>query len=114
MKGSRLIIPSCMRFEILERIHEGHQGITKCCAQAEASLWWSGLSQQIEDMVHGCRKCAGHRQVIPSVGPEQPWQIVGTDLYHLKGRTYLIVVDYFSRYIEVALLQPSQSSQETI
>ena len=30
LKGSRLIVPSSMRLEILERIHEGHQGITKC------------------------------------------------------------------------------------
>ena len=27
LKGSRLIIPSCMGLEILDRIHEGHQGI---------------------------------------------------------------------------------------
>ena len=52
--------------------------------------------------------------LIQSVGQEKPWQIVRIDLYHVKGRTYLIVVDYFSRYIEVAILQPSQSSQETI
>ena len=63
MKGSRLIIPSCMRLEILERIHEGYRGITKCRARANASVWWPDLSQQVEDMVHECRKCAEHRQV---------------------------------------------------
>ena len=49
-----------------------------------------------------------------SVTPERPWQIVGTDLLHLKGNTYILVVDYFSRYVEVALLMSSQSSQDVI
>ena len=30
LKGSQLIFPSTMQLEILERIHEGHQGIVKC------------------------------------------------------------------------------------
>ena len=54
MKGCRIIIPSVMRLEILDRLHEGHQGITKCRARAKASVWWPGLSKQMEDLVHGC------------------------------------------------------------
>ena len=30
LKGTRIVIPSSMRLEILEKIHEGHQGIAKC------------------------------------------------------------------------------------
>ena len=73
----------------------------------------------MKDLVHGCRRCAEHKNectepLIPSVTPERPWQIVGTDLFHLKGSTYILVVDYFSRYVEVALLMSSQSSQGVI
>ena len=119
LKASRVIIPSCMRIEILDRLHEGHQGITKCRSDAKMSLWWPGLSRQIEDMVQGCRKCAKHRTfraepLINSVVPDRPWQIIGTDLLQLKGRTYLLVVDYFSRYIELALFSSSQTSQDVI
>ena len=119
LKASRVIIPSCMRIEILDRLHEGHQGITKCRSRAKMSVWWPGLSRQIEDMVQGCRKCAEHRTfraepLISSVVPDRPWQIIGTDLLQLKGRTYLLVVDYFSRYIELALLSSSQTSQDVI
>ena len=51
LKGSRLIIPSSMRLEILERIHEGHQGIAKCRRRVKDSVWWPGLSKQVEDIV---------------------------------------------------------------
>ena len=29
LKLSRIIVPSCMRLQVLEKIHEGRQGITK-------------------------------------------------------------------------------------
>lgn len=34
--------------------------------------------------------------------PELPWQKVATDLFHWKNHTYLLIVDYYSRYIEIA------------
>lgn len=30
LRGTRLIIPSTMRNSVLEKIHEGHQGVVKC------------------------------------------------------------------------------------
>ena len=66
-------------------------------------------------MVTSCRKCIEYRKpnqepMIPTAIPERPWQILGTDLFILKGRTYLIVNDYFSSYIEVSLLTVQECS----
>lgn len=33
--------------------------------------------------------------------PTQPWQIVTNDFFHLHSVTYLLVVDYFSKYIVI-------------
>ena len=33
LRGSRIVIPSPLRGDILSRIHEGHQGITKCAGR---------------------------------------------------------------------------------
>ena len=57
-------------------------------------------------MVHQCPVCAQEAQqqkepLIKSALPDYPWQVVGTDLFELKGVHYLLVVDYFSRYPEV-------------
>ena len=84
-RSSRLVIPLAMRPSILEKIHhEGHQGITKCRERAKQSVWWPGLSKQIEDLVESCDRCAKERvnqaePMIPSDVPERPWQKVGSD-----------------------------------
>lgn len=47
----RVVIPFSMRSEILDKIHSGHQGITKCRARAKESVWWPRLSIQLEDLI---------------------------------------------------------------
>ena len=40
--GTQSLIPYSLRLEILDLIHEGHQGITKCCRHAMSSVSWPG------------------------------------------------------------------------
>ncbi|KFD61996.1 hypothetical protein M514_11316 [Trichuris suis] len=37
--------------------------------------------------------------------PSYPWQVVATDILKVKGREHLLVVDYYSRFVELALLK---------
>ena len=41
--------------------------------------------------------------------PEYPWQVLATDLFELKGDHYLLISDYFSRYLEVVRLATTTS-----
>lgn len=41
--------------------------------------------------------------------PDRPWQKLGTDILKLEGEYYLVVTDYFSRYLEIARLNPLTS-----
>ena len=52
LKGIRLVIPEILHGEI----YEGHQGIVKCRERAKSSVWWLGLSTQLENMVKSCQK----------------------------------------------------------
>jgi hypothetical protein len=47
MKGQWIVIPETLLPEMLDQVHEGHMGITKCRLRAQQSLWWLGLSTQI-------------------------------------------------------------------
>ncbi len=69
LKGSRLVIPSAMRNTVLEKLHEGHQGVARCRLPSESGfshlssgqrVWITdtkGLSGQINDLVQNCTTC---------------------------------------------------------
>ena len=57
MRGSRIIIPSPLRPDILEKLHTGHQGISKCREKVRSLVWWPGLSKQLEIMIRNCSVC---------------------------------------------------------
>lgn len=114
MKGNRLVIPVSMRLDVLQRTHEPHQGINKCRERANISVWWPGLSRQLEEVVKRCPTCIKQlvntaEPAIPSELPNRPWQKLAADLFELKNQQYLLVTDYFSRYVEVAKLSHTTS-----
>ena len=115
MYEARILIPSALRLDILDKIHQGHQGISKCRERAKQSVWWPGLSKQLGDLVNNCRVCCKNHKnpVEPLVQgdlPEHPWQRIATDLFEYKQNKYLLLVDLYSRYIEIAQLDKTQSS----
>ena len=42
--------------------------------------------------------------------PSYPWEHIAADLFELKGTNYLLVADYFSRFVEVQKLAITTSS----
>ncbi|KAJ8728869.1 hypothetical protein PYW07_006565 [Mythimna separata] len=119
-KGSKLIVPQSMYKEMLEKIHKGHQGINKCLKLAKESLYWPNMSSDIKNLVEQCLVCAKFKpcnQKEPLQNFEickYPWQQVGVDLMHFDNLVYLIVTDYYSKYIEIALLNKNSTSQNVI
>ena len=116
MKGDRVMVPSALRLDVLDKIHPGHQGIQKCCERAKSGVWWPGLRKQIKDLVKECPTCVKTKvnraePMIPSKLPEHPRQKVATDLFDWKGQEFVLVVDYFSRYCEIGVLRKSTSPE---
>ena len=50
---------------------------------------------------------------MPSPFPNRPWEKVETDIFEWRNSSYLLVIDYYSRYIEVAKLS-SMTSQNIV
>lgn len=102
---SRIIIPAQLQLKCLQYIHSGHQGIVKSRERAKMSVWWLGLSSQIERLVKNCPQCVENRTNIKEPFlkdnlPERPWQKIAVDLFKYKT-WFLIITDYFSKYFEV-------------
>ena len=52
-----------------------------------------------------------HRQLmISSLLPNHLWEKIASDLLELNGKTYLLVADYFSRYLEFQTLITTTSA----
>ena len=116
LRGSRIVIPPPLRKTLLEKIHSGHQGITKCRERARQSIWWPGISTQLENLARNCKECLKSQQnrpqpLSPTPLPALPWQRVGSDLFEWKQSVYLLVVDYYSRFIEIARLNRSTTAE---
>ena len=115
MRGTRIVIPKCLRQETLQRIHEGHQGGNKCRARANRSVWWPGISSQITTLVQNCQSCSEYRNLpaepfLPTPLSQRPWQMIASDLFTLQNTNYLLIVDYYSRYVQLITLRNSTSS----
>ena len=59
--GQRIVIPAALRLQVLDQIHTGHQGITKCRQRARQSVWWPGISAHLQAHVENCQTCARQR-----------------------------------------------------
>lgn len=107
--NDRIVIPREMRLEMLNRLHESHLGITKCRSLAQTSIWWPNITAHIEEMVKKCIVCSKLKPctkepLMPSSFPDRPWSRLAMDLFDLHGKTYLLIVDYYSRWPEIRLL----------
>ncbi len=75
------------------------------------------MSTQLEETVRKCPVCVKFQvpraeSLLSSELPSLPWQ-VGTDLFEWKKSHYLLVINYYSRWIEISRL-PQMTSRSTV
>ncbi|XP_046841865.1 uncharacterized protein K02A2.6-like [Xenia sp. Carnegie-2017] len=93
-KGDRAIIPESLRTDMLKAIHQGHFGSESCKRRARECLYWPKMSLEIE----------AEEPLQSHTVPHRPWSKVGADLFELNGRSYLLMVDYYSGFFEIDYL----------
>ena len=100
LKGTRLVIPEVMKKEMLDRLHEGHQGMEKCKRRARQSCYWPSMNNQLEQIIRRYDICLNHlpskssEPLQPPPLPTKSWQKIGTDLFSCGTKNYLLITDY--------------------
>ena len=114
--GNRIIVPRSMRKEMLHLIHESHLGQEKNKKRAREVIFWPNMNREIEETVSQCDICQKYRDqqtkqpLIPHTIPNTPWYKLGMDIMTVRGEDYLVVVDYYSKYPEIAKLENKTAS----
>ena len=118
-KGDRIVIPSSLRQQCLEELHYPHLGVNLTQCRARESIFWPGLSKDIENAVKSCSVCQAvsnnnaKEPLVSTPCPSKPWSHVATDLFEISGKHYLLLVDHYSGFVEIDLLS-NLSAQEVI
>ncbi|RVE44459.1 hypothetical protein evm_010863 [Chilo suppressalis] len=118
-KNNCLVVPKSLQQDMLQKLHYNHIGREKTKIRARESLFWIGMSKDIDNFIKNCNSCIKYspenqkEPLIQHKVPIKAWQKLGVDIFHLYSNDYLLIVDYFSKYIEVINLQ-SLTAEEVI
>ena len=105
-----IIVPREMRPDMLQYIHEDHQGKDCCLLRAKNTVFWPKITNDIQQLIEECMICQGYGKSQPPIGATQelppfPLHTLATNLIY-----FLIVADVFSKYILVRKFPNSTSA----
>ena len=118
-KGRCVVIPSSLQRDIVSRLHRTHIGLASILRLARHNVFWIGMAAMLKETILQCPTCLAHRPALPAEPllaheiPSRPWAKLGTDLFELNGSMYLILVDYYSNFVEIDRLSRTTVAQVT-
>lgn len=54
MWGYRAVIPTTVREQLLDELHNNHEGMSNVKSNAHSYFWWPSLDSDIEEKVNNC------------------------------------------------------------
>lgn len=90
--NKKVVVPTSLRKEMLEKIHESHLGIVKCKLRAREILYWPNMCQDIEKFISKCevwqlnQRSNQKETLISHELPTRPWQFLSTDFLEFNKR----------------------------
>jgi hypothetical protein len=118
--NNRMMIPSRLKADILKSAHECHFGITKTTKRIKTLFYWPRIDQDVESLLKNCPQCNKYANALckePLYAreiPDLPFELVATDLFEFGNKTFIVFIDYYSKWIELKELKNKQSSTITI
>ena len=115
--GSRVVIPEKFQETLLNELHQEHQGVVRTKAWARSYMWWPKLDADIKTLVSSCAVCQAVQRdpakvpLHPWAYATHPWQRLHLDFAEKMGSFYLLVVDSYSKWLEVYPLSTMTASK---
>ncbi|CAH2091003.1 unnamed protein product [Euphydryas editha] len=112
---NRIVVPQKLKSYVIGLVHDGHIGINKRVSKARQLFYWPGLSDDIQNFVSKCRTCEKfrsanvHEPMLPHKIPKYRYYKVGMDIMEYAGKSYLIIIDYLSHWLEIRPLNNKNS-----
>lgn len=108
LKGTRVIIPSTLRSQIINELHTGHTGILKMKLLARSYVYWKNMDRDIENKVKSCRACRLEQNQPAKAALHHweettgPWQRIHIDFAGpVSGYQLFIIIDAFTKWVEI-------------
>ena len=85
LRGTRVVIPSRYRQEVLSELHLNHPGMVRMKSLVRLHVWWPNLDSSIEQTVRNCFNCQANRCRAPLkvsnpwIWPTRSWQRLHVD-----------------------------------
>ncbi|XP_064458842.1 uncharacterized protein K02A2.6-like [Ornithodoros turicata] len=117
--GMRTATPKKFRSKVLDVLHSGHTGQTKMKMLARSYVWWPKIDKDIETLCRTCEECAEFSEQKWPVPlhqwepPAGPWVRVHCDFAEFKHQHFLITIDAYSKWPEVAYMPTTSASATT-
>ena len=105
--NDRVIIPPSLRHSILSTLHSAHQGISGMHRNTQDSVFWPGITVDIEAVRRACRFCdkiAPSQAKLPPVEPlipTTPFESIVADYFEFESFYYLVIADRLTGWPEV-------------
>ena len=75
--------------------------------RARVTIFWPEMAEEIKQIVKKCEQCERLKPQNQRASLNQhsdgngPWDKIGTDIFVIENRYYLLVIDYFINFIEL-------------
>ncbi|XP_050088326.1 uncharacterized protein K02A2.6-like [Anopheles aquasalis] len=113
--NDRVVVPDTLKEKMIALFHDDHNGIVRMKMSARKLVWWKGMDRDFERSIQECQVCQSRRVVPKEIVKTswaqsiRPFQRVHIDFCHFENRTLLVIVDSFSKFIEVKVMRSTKA-----
>uniref|UniRef100_A0A8D8RDX6 RNA-directed DNA polymerase n=1 Tax=Cacopsylla melanoneura TaxID=428564 RepID=A0A8D8RDX6_9HEMI len=115
--NNRVVIPEVLKSSALESLHSGHMGTQKTILRAQETMYWINMNNDIQSFIKKCLTCQTFKgqktkePLMPLEIAKFPFERISMDILNFKSREYLVIVDSYSKWIELLPLKTKKCSE---